>query len=375
MPFVKTINKTQERKILPKPSLKDLIIPNIPKSTESVHNNESLPSKSSSQNHKQIFHSSTQQSEKKIRNDDLIFSKSVNNNNLFSSTNQKSDGAGDNGKLNFCKLLVKHPKSNFSSSSSQESDVTVGNSKVTLSEFGIQNHGLFDVFNKKIQNGRTETPYMGIKNFSPINTRNIDDGKESQKFIDKRTNCSNSLLSPIPSQTITTVEFHEKNSPILSEKCVTKGKNCADEDDNNTSTKKMESLIKNKSRLLRNEKSILRVAENLPQTTEVKEQTMTGHTMLEIPKDENRRDKEEIKRNEPIIEHLKKKDSKTLNPAVEKHNKDILKWIAALQTTVMELKVAKRNLAMNISRQKEIPEEDLISEFENEVFLAVFREV
>ncbi|GFS55325.1 uncharacterized protein TNCV_1626501 [Trichonephila clavipes] len=397
MSFVKTINKTQERKILPKPSLKKLIIPNIPKSTESVHNNESLPSKSSSQNHKQIFYSSTQQSEKKIRNDDLIFSKSINDNNFFSSTNQKSDEAEHNGKLNFYKLAVKHPKSNFLSSSSQESDVTVGNSKVTLSEFGIQNHGFFDLFNKKIQNGRTETPYLGIKSFSLTNTRNIDgfsltntrnidgfsltntrnidDGKESQKFIDKRTNCSNSLLSPIPSHTITTGEFHEKNSPILSEKCVTKGKNCADEDENNTSTKNMEFLVKNKNRLLRNEKSILRVAENLPQTTEVKEQTMIGHTMLEIPKDENRSDKEEINRNEPIIEHLKKKGSKILDPAAEKHDKDILKWIAALQTTVMELKVAKRNLSMNISRQKEIPEEDLISEFENEVFLTVFREV
>ncbi|GFR05585.1 uncharacterized protein TNCT_98511 [Trichonephila clavata] len=372
-PFVKTIYKIHQRKILPKPSLKDLIIPNIPKSAESAHKNESLPSQSSLQNNKHTFYSPTQQSEKKIHNGDLIFSKLVNDNN-FSSTNQKSDGAGLNGKLNFCKLLVKRPTSNFPPSSSQESNDAVGNSKVSLSEFGIQNHGLFDVFNKKIQNGKTETPYLGIKNSSPTNTMNIDDRKESQKFIAKRTNCSNSLLSPIPSHTITTVEFQEKNSPILNEKCVTKGKNCAVEDENNISTKRMESPIKNK-RLLKNKKSILRVVENLPQRTEAKEQTMTGYTMMQIPKEENRKDKEGIKRNEPIIEHLKKKDSKTLDPAAEKRNKDILKWIAALQTTVLELKVAKRNLSMNISRQKEIQEENLISEFENEVFLAVFREV
>ncbi|GFS50754.1 uncharacterized protein NPIL_169741 [Nephila pilipes] len=353
--FVKVVKQGQQPKILPLSLTKDRT--SFPqtytqKSAESVGKNGVFPFKLFVKKGKTIFPTSTKQLNKIIRSSNRIFSKLNNDNktNFASSSNR-------NGQ---CSL-----------SSDQQSNDIVGNSKLISSEIGTQNDGPRGNFNRKFQDERTvDKIYLENKDSNPSNTKKTDDPKEIQKLTDKSTNCSNLMLSPIQSYTTLTMKWKQQISPILSEKCVTKGISNAPEKEKKLLIKRMDSSNKNYDKLLKNEKSPSSVAENLSRAIAVKEKTSTGH-MLQIRRDEKLENKKKTKGTGPIIEHLKK----VSNPPAKKDSKNLLKRILALQTSVMELKVAKRNLSLSTAPKKEIPEEDLISEFENEVFLAVFKQV
>ncbi|GBL84946.1 hypothetical protein AVEN_42209-1 [Araneus ventricosus] len=239
------------------------------------------------------------------------------------------------------------------------------NDKMLTSKSSCLGYGNLGIFCRKMQNGKNYQRRILEKN---ENVKQADRSKLKQQLLIRKINNSN-LLQAVQSHAMNTAKLQRRRLPILRRKFLIKDLNNVDK--NKATNPLALRTPSNCENPLGNEEYPLDQTEIklLEKKTNIHDSTKCTRHMLKgdvAGNSENMEESTNAKTQEsvPLIQD---------NENCSFHN--LYKWIAVLQTFILELKAAKRNFSLDFPVKKQISEEDLSSEFENEVYLAVFKQM